>query len=85
MYGPGDELADAVLPAIKLLIQEGVADSMRIGPTGTSAGGYATLALLTRSSASPPPVVLRGALGSDDWPTRARAGRSSVRIGWPRD
>jgi hypothetical protein len=47
---PGDEVAHAVLPAIDLLIHEGIADSMRIGVTGTSAGAYATLALLTRST-----------------------------------
>lgn len=47
---PVDDLAAAVVPAVERVVELGIADSARVGVTGYSAGGYATLALLTRST-----------------------------------
>lgn len=47
---PVEGIADAVLPGVDRVVALGVADPDRIGVMGTSAGGYATLALLTRSN-----------------------------------
>lgn len=47
---PVEGIADAVLPGVDRVVALGVADPDRIGVMGTSAGGYATIALLTRSN-----------------------------------
>jgi dipeptidyl aminopeptidase/acylaminoacyl peptidase len=45
---PVQDMVDAILPAIDSVVTLGVADSNRVGITGWSYGGYATLAMVTR-------------------------------------
>jgi dipeptidyl aminopeptidase/acylaminoacyl peptidase len=47
---PVDDIAAAVLPAVNHVVELGIADPARVGVTGSSAGGYAALALITRSN-----------------------------------
>lgn len=44
------DIGQAVLPGIDALVKQGLADSTRLGVTGHSFGGYATIALLVQSS-----------------------------------
>jgi dipeptidyl aminopeptidase/acylaminoacyl peptidase len=43
-------LSSGVLPAVEALITRGIADSDRIAVVGQSAGGFATLGLITQTT-----------------------------------
>ena len=47
---PMRDLAKTVIPGVSKLIELGIADPDRIGITGTSYGGYCTLALITQTA-----------------------------------
>jgi len=54
------DIGRVVLPGIQRVIDLGVADPKRIGVTGTSAGGYSTLALLVQSGIFRAGVMVSG-------------------------
>jgi dipeptidyl aminopeptidase/acylaminoacyl peptidase len=57
---PGDGLTKSVLPGVSKVVEMGIADSQRVAVIGQSNGGYAALALITRTKRFKAAVELAG-------------------------